>query len=79
MTDLSVRLQDKKILIEQCLRETNLMLYNQEVNIRVGKKSENKEMVDGATAKMVKLEKQKDAYQEILGEIEKEIKTPEKT
>ena len=50
------------------------MLYNQEVNIRVGKKSENKEMVDGATAKMVKLEKQKDAYQDILNELEEEIK-----
>ena len=77
MTDLPVRLQDKKILIEQCLRETNLMLYNQEVNIRVGKKSENKEMVDGATAKMVKLEKQKDAYQDILNELEEEIKKGE--
>ena len=74
MKDLSVTLDAKKSLVEQAIRETNLLLYNQDVNIRVGKKSENKEMVEGATERMIKLEKQKDAYQDILNELEEEIK-----
>jgi len=31
-------------------------------------------MVEGATERMIKLEKQKDAYQDILNELEEEIK-----
>jgi len=77
MKDLSVTLDAKKSLVEQAIRETNLLLYNQDVNIRVGKKSENKEMVEGATERMIKLEKQKDAYQDILNELEEEIKKGE--
>jgi hypothetical protein len=74
MTDTSVKIAQKIERIKFRIEEHGFALWDQEVNVKVGKRSGNKEMVKAAEDTMVKLEKQKDVLQEILNDLVKESK-----
>lgn len=69
MKDLSVTLQEKISVVEACLKQTYVGIYNQEINLRVAKKAEDDEMKKRAVAELKKQEKMKDSYEEILKEL----------
>lgn len=69
MKDLSVTLQEKISVVEACLKQTYVGIYNQEINLRVAKKAEDNAMKERAVAELKKQEKMKDSYKEILKEL----------
>lgn len=70
MANLTVT--EKITTVESCLKQTCGAIYNAEINLRVAKKVDDKNMKDSAIKSLTKLEKQKDGYEEILAELKKE-------
>ena len=81
MSDLQITIKQKKIVVESCLRQIYVAIYNATINLRVAKIADDEQMKEAAINSLKKSEKQKDGYEEILQELEeleKDIEEEEK-
>lgn len=71
MNNVSVSVEEKKQIVNNCLKQINGQIYNAEINIRVSKKvGASEDGIKKAIDALVDLEKTKDGYSEILKELD---------
>lgn len=68
MEDLEVKLSEEIKIVKNCIKQTNILIRNIEINIRVAKIAGDKEMLDSNTGPLAKQIKIKYAYEEVLKE-----------
>lgn len=66
---MSVSKKQKVSVLEKCVGDVEILIYNQEIVLRVGKKVGDKDMEEKSKESMIKLEKMLDEYKIILKEL----------
>jgi len=66
---VSVSKKQKVSVLEKCVGDVEILIYNQEIVLRVGKKVGDKDMEEKSKESMIKLEKMLDEYKIILKEL----------